>query len=345
MRLNFSAGCPLPLGIWRSGSRPLLRLAAIALMLFAIAGCGGDEDNPTAPPTGGGGPGPGPGPGTGGSGTFTAMVDGQAWTATASSLEAEVDANTPGTFLIEGTMSTRVMVVQIIFYNLAAPGTYPMGVGPTVFGAVGQVATSDGTSGKVWTTSNSGAAGTVTVTALTPTRIAGTFEFVADPSFGAGGTAPRTVTNGQFDLTLPGTALPTVPANAGSRVSANLDGLPWNAGTVIAQYASGGLTIGGRNDDYQVSIFLLSIPAGPGTYTLSDTDFLRFVDISPGDKGAPNGNCCWTLGTGITGTITVTSLTADRATGTFEVTLPPKTGTVATVPIEITAGTFDVGLY
>jgi hypothetical protein len=256
-------------------------------------------------------------------------------------LVAKVASGAPCTYLIEGTQvisSTDELVIQIIFYNLAGPGTYPIGVGPSVLGAVAQVAQV----GKVWSTPSTGAAGTVTITALTPTRIAGMFEFVAGPYLLSTGT--KTVTNGQFDLTLPGTALPTLPANAGSRVSASLDGAAWNAATVVALNASGSLSIAANNDDYQLSFTLIGVSA-PGTYALSDTTYTRSVSVSPGPKGAPNGNCCWGFGTGQFGTITITSVTASRMAGTFEVTLPPTGGGSATSPIEITSGVFDVGFY
>ena len=234
--------------------------------------------------------------------------------------------------------TTDAIVLQVIFYNLAGPGTYPVGVGPSVFGAVAQVAQV----GKAWSTPSTGAAGTVTITALTPTRIAGTFEFVAVPYLLA--TGNRTVTNGQFDLTMDGTALQPLPAKAGSKVSASLGGSAWNAATVVALNSSGNVSFGASNDDYQLSFTLLGVSA-PGTYAMSDTTYTRSVGVSPGPKGAPNGNCCWGFGTGQTGTITITSLDATRMAGTYELTLPATGGGSATVPIQITNGVFDVGFY
>jgi hypothetical protein len=54
--------------------------------------------------------------------------------------------------------------------------------------------------GVAWTTNTTGGAGTVVVTTLTASRVAGTFTFDAPPSPGQGTTTAH-VTSGTFDVT------------------------------------------------------------------------------------------------------------------------------------------------
>jgi hypothetical protein len=276
---------------------------------------------------------------------LTAKVDGQAWTAAAGTIIAREDVAPaePGTFTIRGQMTVGLsdaIVIQLVLFNIGGPGTYPLGVNSTTFGglaSVGRLATS-------WVTPGTGAAGTVTITTLTATRIAGTFSFTARKAYGSG-AASTAVTDGQFDLTLDsGGSLEPIPDNHGSRVACSMGGSAWNAATVVATNTAANLAIGATNEDYSLTIILQAVP-GPGDYVLSETDFSRLVSIAPGVGGTPNPNCCWTIGPGITGTVHVTSITATRATGTFEVTLPPQGGTSATTPVSITAGEFNVGFF
>jgi hypothetical protein len=44
------------------------------------------------------------------------------------------------------------------------------------------------------------------------------------------------------------------------------------------------------------------------------------------------------------GSVTITSLSADRVKGTFSATLQPVPGKPATTPLTVASGTFDVGL-
>ncbi len=60
----------------------------------------------------------------------------------------------------------------------------------------------------------------------------------------------------------------------------------------------------------------------------------------------PNGpvNCCWGGGTGNTGTLEITSLTATRIQGTLSATLVPTPATAASAPLTLSNITFDIGL-
>ncbi len=243
------------------------------------------------------------------------------------------------------TGSTNVSIIQLTLFNIAGPGTYPLGVTPTIFGGVGMITRSSGTSATVYSTPNSGSAGTITITTLTATRIAATFSFTASRFIGSTGPLTTTVTNGQFDLTLAsGGALEAVPANAGSRATCSFGGSAWTAGTVVALNSSGNVTLGLANDDYQINIFLIGV-TGPGTYAITPSNFNYVVTAVHGTGTNPNPNCCWTFGTGVSGSVTISTLNADRGTGTFDVTLPPDPATVATSPLTLSGGVFDVGFF
>jgi hypothetical protein len=204
--------------------------AAVAIALLAFAGCSSSDNNNPGNP---GGPG-------GGLGPMSASIDGQAWAAGAQSVLAQAVQNAPGTYLIEGTqlVGSTPTTILVTLYNTAGPGIFPLGVTPTVFGGTASLTVG----GVSWSTPLSGAAGAATITALTPTRIAGSFAFAATPL--AGGTGTRTVTGGQFDLPLSTSGtLPTVPDNAGSRVSMSMAGTFWNAATPLAM-TNGSFSVG-----------------------------------------------------------------------------------------------------
>jgi len=263
---------------------------------------------------------------------MSATVGGQAWASDADKVTAETIPSTPGGFFIEGRRETQSdeVVVQLTLYNIGGPGTYPLGVNPTVFGGAAQVGSIAG----VWQTPGSGLAGSVTITALTATRIAGTFEFTAVAAYG-GATGTRAVTNGQFDLTFTGTVTP-MTARSGSRIGATLGGNAWNAASVVSTYSSNFLAVGADNNAYTVAIMVSPLTA-PGTYTFGSSSLINMQVTHPGSNGTWGG-------VGLTGTITITSIDADRVVGTFDASLPPMNGTPGS-NLEVTSGTFDIGFY
>jgi hypothetical protein len=219
----------------------------------------------------------------------------------------------------------------ITISNISQPGTYPLGVGGTVRG--GLVTMVQGTS--TWLTPGSGSAGTINVSALTANRIAGTFSFVATPSFGQTG-ASRTVTGGSFDmpLTSPGGA---VPAHVGSFFTGTLNSSPWNAATVVtvSHPSSGTMTLGASNDEYIFNMIVSGF-TGPAVYTLN-------TGVSRQTTGARLGTLQNWGGSGTlsSGTVTVTTYSATRVEGSFNVLLQPNANTVGTLAL---AGTFSLGL-
>jgi hypothetical protein len=195
-----------------------------------------------------------------------------------------------------------------------------------------------------WETALDGLAGTINITTLGGGRIVATFEFlgVPDKRNTVGGT--RMVTQGRIDLPYMGTLSP-VPDDVGSKLSAKLGGVPYNAWAVnvrpdglhgwrrrghrLAQLAQRDRPHDGRRDR-----------AGQ----LSDQQRGAQRSITVGRNGGDASSCCWGQNAGgDTGTIVITSLTPTRVKGTFSGTLQPQPGKPATAPLVITDGVFDVG--
>lgn len=296
-------------------NRRLPLLVRCALSLAAIA-CGGKS--PTNPP-----------PPAGNSG-LTATIDGASFAAPAGTASAIGAPN--GTFSMAGGTAAGTGLA-INAFNIGGPGTYPIGVGPTVPGAVASVTASGG----AWSTALSGNAGTITFTTVSPTRIVGTFSFVAASVTTATGT--RTVTNGAFDLPVTSAGNIALAPNAGSKFSGTINGTAWNAATIVmgSRPASGTLGLSLSNTSYQLVLLLGGI-AGPGTYPLGSAPqrTLLATQLGPSTNwGGP--------GSASTGSFVITSVTASRVAGTFDVSLPPSTLNPGTGTLRL-VGTFDVGI-
>jgi hypothetical protein len=281
---------------------------------------------------------------------MTATIDGQPWSADTSAGFATAIQFLPasGGYLITGIQSLPgggVGTTLILTVNdIDSLGTYPLGVdGVSVTGGFASVTQSSGGGGQ-WTTPFSGAAGTITITTLSATTIAGTFVFNADSSGGVlGGT--RVVTNGKFNIPLQGNAIvPNVPDSVGSQFSATLGGQPWNAAIVSAGAINGRFTVTGINN-HQTFIFNIPLPATTGTYQLDNAggNILQAWDPASGLSGP---RCCWGI-PGDLGSVTLTSLSNTRAKGTVTATLSPQPNTSAVNlgPLVITGGSFNIGLF
>jgi hypothetical protein len=310
--------------------RARLRTLALTLLSLSYAACGGDDEadgDPTGP--------------QGGSSPMTARVDGQQWTAVPLSVAAF--AGGAGLFTITGAESagTTSRSINLALYNIRGPGTYPFGTSTEVVGGRAQFSEA----GVVWATPNNGASGTVTLTTLTPTRIAGTFQYTAALSRGTSATQTRAITNGTFDIPMTSASgsLPAVPANAGSVLKATIGGNAYNAGTVTATTSNqgNGLGINSHNLTYQLQISLAGVTTA-GTYALNQPAG-RVISVTGVGAGPGNPQCCWGLNGTDAGTVTITSVTAARMIGTFNATLRPQSISSQTQPLVITNGTFDVG--
>jgi hypothetical protein len=283
----------------------------------------------------------------GGTGTtrMTATIDGQAWQAatTAGSIVALQHAPKSGGYTIIGVQvlsnGTVGATLTILINNIAGPGTYTLGVdGVTTYGGFAGIS-----AGGTWLTPFSGAAGTITITTLTTTRIAGTFSFTATAS-GGGATGTKVVTNGVFDAPISGNAvLPVLTDSMGGKLSGSLNGQAWSAAIIAAGTSATHLSLSGINDR-QTLVFTIPKPAAAGTYPLSNAAGSLLFAWDPNAVAPAGSRCCYGVA-GDVGTITFTSLTVTRAKGTFSATLRAQPGTAATGQLVITSGTFDVGLY
>jgi hypothetical protein len=172
-------------------NRPTIAtFAAFAALLVACGGGGGDATSPS-----GGNQNPG---GSTGTTQMTATINGQSFAAsgTAAVFAAQLDANS-GSYLLSGVeTAASARAITFSFSGIAGPGTYPLGVdGVSVAGGIGSVSVS---ATNVWTTGLTGGSGTITITSLTTTRIAGTFTFTANAA-GGNATGTQSITNGSFD--------------------------------------------------------------------------------------------------------------------------------------------------
>jgi hypothetical protein len=286
-------------------------------MIVALTACGG-----------GGATNPGPNTGT----RFTATIDGAGWTSGSSAAAATAG----GIFTLVGSqIGASVTSMSLSLYSIGAPGTYPLGVTGSVAGGIATLTTSPGS----WSTALTGAAGSVTITAVSATRIAGTFTYSAAPTLGSSATNTRVVTAGEFDLPVTGPTTLVVPDGAGSKVSGTVAGTSFNAATVVSVTppSSGTLTLAGGNNVYTVN-FIISGYTGASTYTLG-TGAQRTIQVTNtatskvwGGSNATNS-----------GTVVVTSATSTRIKGTFTATLQPSLINPGEPAITL-SGTFELGL-
>ena len=289
------------------------RTVAAAACLTLLAACGGG-DSTTAP---------------GDNADFTATIDGTAWTAVTQA--TSVHAYAGGRFtLIGATLDQTRPVVSLTLYNIDAPGTYLIGVGPLMRGGTAYV----GQGASSYLTPLSGNAGTVTVTDVSATHIAGSFAFVA----GAGASA-RNVTNGSFDLPVISSGSIAVAPNGWSTFGGTLNGETWNAAgvEVVAGPSSGTLAMGANNDSWLMTVTIGSW-AGPGTYAL-DEQLSRLVTVvRPGTTQSWGGSGGLSVGT-----FTVTTETSARITGTYDFTLAGAGTNSGAGALHLT-GAFSIGL-
>jgi hypothetical protein len=123
-----------------------------------------------------------------------------------------------------------------------------------------------------------------------------------------------------------------------STMSATVAGTAWSGSLAVqGQYGANLLSITGTNGTYQIALNVPGVAStgtfnfGPGNLTVA-----QLVQVT---TGTPT----WTSSlVGGTGSITVTTLTASRAAGTFSFTGAASPGTSATGTRAVTNGSFDV---
>jgi len=251
---------------------------------------------------------------------FTARIDGELWKPSAAISAVN---NLPGRYFIQAARTTgsNNYTIRIELLNISTTGTYPLGVEASMFGGWAEV-DQPGTSG--WETEMTGAAGTFVITTLTPTRMVGTFQFVAE------GTGTRTVTEGIFDIPVIQTGGFAAP-NQGSSFTATVPGT-FNV-FQVAQVVSGGddLMIVAYSPDGQITISVQDM-TGTGTYTASSSIPIRTFAFGSTAGGWSSQN------TGGSGTLNLT-VNANRFSGSFTASVRQTGGAN---PRTI-SGTFSIG--
>lgn len=152
--------------------RTMRRFAFVLLAAGAVA-CGDDN-----------------GTGVHANGSMSASIGGTAWTANLS-----VTASHAGNVLAIAGVSADSRQINITVPNVTTTGTVNLGVGQQGVGTV-----TLGT--QAWVTSLVGGTGSVSITTLTATHVAGTFTFTAAASTNTGATGTKAVTSGAFDIDL-----------------------------------------------------------------------------------------------------------------------------------------------
>jgi len=288
----------------------------------------------------------GTGPTGGGSGSMSATINGTAWSAQSNLIQFPAPQK-QGHYPLYGarTAGNTLNGVTFNLVGITGPGTYRLGTAGGVSGGFASV--NEGSA--IWQTPLSGAAGTISISTLTDSRIAGTFQFTAEGVVGSSGT--REVTNGQFDIpiTLPGNLPPMAHADTGF-MAVTMGGNPWYGATVAGGAPTGGsLLVISVNTTNSLTVSIAPYN-GPGTYTVGGTNVGNRITVTQGTvQGLP---CCWGGRTQFVdnqlvsldnGTITITSATANRIRGTFSATLAPGLTGTATANLVLTNGGFSYG--
>jgi len=126
----------------------------------------------------------------------------------------------------------------------------------------------------------------------------------------------------------------TGPGTTGA-MSATIDGAHWTSSLgASATHSNGAFAVGGSNNDFTMAIGFAD--TGVGTYDIGQ--------LSPTNAILnQQGGAAWVANvTGGSGSVTVTSVSATRITGTFNFTAIPLPNSGATGNRTITNGTFDI---
>ena len=154
--------------------RTLMRVATPFLLVAAVS-CGGDNTGPNGQTNG----------------DMTAKIDGASFTSVTTLAQRNV--TNAGTIIALSGADSHGTGLGFAFVD-AGVGTYAIGgLTPT------NATVLDGT-GKVWTAGATAGSGTLTVTALDATHVAGTFAYSAVASPGTGASGTKEVTQGVFDV-------------------------------------------------------------------------------------------------------------------------------------------------
>ena len=127
------------------------------------------------------------------------------------------------------------------------------------------------------------------------------------------------------------------PNKSAGTLSARIDGAAWTATAVSVGVNTGGLIIAGASASGQGLAIGVSRTQGTGTQTFgSNVSALGTLTIGTGSWSATG-----LQGIGGTGSVTLTTLTSNRAAGTFTFTAKPLAGGASGDRV-VTQGAFDV---
>jgi len=174
----------------------------------------------------------------------------------------------------------------------------------------------------------------IVITALTSTRIAGAFQFVADPMTGTTGT--RTITDGVFDIPISAGGAGVAAANKGSSTTATINGSETFVASSVAGSLSGNVfTLVASTLVRNVSMSLANVTS-TGTYTLSGSTPVRTLFVGNGVGAVWRSDT-----TGGSGSVVISTFSPDRIAGTFTATVIGTAGG-ASGPLTI-SGSFSFG--
>lgn len=290
--------------------RALTRWSVFLMAAALSVACGGGGDG-----DGGGGP--------GGQTNMTAQVDGNDFGALGTA-----SRSAGGIYVLTGIDAPNA--ISIMLYNIPGPGTYALGMNATGFGGQGIVSnSSDG-----WGTVLNGRAGSITITTLTDTRIAGTFHFDAEPLSG-NSTGTREVTAGEFDMLMQ-TAGAWTPPNpwAGSQLNGRVGTDTIVGATMAVVFNANNLLFNASDLDHVFAITFQDLTT-TGSFSFRDAIPTRRIQYTD-----PNGSFVYLTDSTSTGNITITSVNANRIAGTYTATLK-RLGAAGTINV---SGNFDVGI-
>lgn len=266
-------------------------------------------------------------------GTFSALLDGAPFNS--DSGKAAGTGASSGRFQIVAYDSNRVnpVTMTLFLFNIAGPGIYPLGVGESAIGGFVDLKVGSAAYHQLGT----GSGGTIVITHVSPTRLAGKFfmNFLYPTEFGPGGSNVA-LTEANFDVPITSAGSIAVPENRGSWAVGAVGTKFWRAARFEANKDYfGSFIIRTGNSDYEVTFGFRNV-SGPGQYQMGPS--------GGGGITVKNQSDDWALYPDKPGgTMTISSFSANRVVGWVNTVVYPSVGSLpaGALPVRIS---FDIGL-
>jgi uncharacterized protein DUF6252 len=126
-----------------------------------------------------------------------------------------------------------------------------------------------------------------------------------------------------------------ISGGTGGVFSASVGGVAWTASGPLANITATGVNITGQDAAKTITVTVTFIASAPGTYSLTFSQSTGGVAT----VAKSNGQAYSTVATGGTGSVTVTTLTAHHAVGTFSF---DAIGSGPADILHVTNGKFDI---